>query len=84
MIPDFFWTLIHGLMDTVIDSMPEDNPMASSHVDWSMLSAINYFLPISEMASLLGSFMLLAIPFALITLGLWIFVGIVRGGESKA
>lgn len=84
MIADFFWTLVHGLLDTVVTSMPEDNPLSTTNVDWSMLSAINYFLPVSEMAGLLGSFMLLGIPFGLVTLGIWIFVGVVRGGAPKA
>lgn len=84
MIPDFFWTLIHGLLDTTISGMPEDNPLSTTQVDWSMLSAINYFLPVSEMAGLLGTFMLLAIPFALSTLAIWLFIGVVRGGATKA
>lgn len=84
MIADFFWNIIHGLLDTVIDQMPEDNPLSTSQVDWSMLAAINYFLPLSEMAGLLGSFMLLAIPFGLVTLALWLVIGVVRGGAVKA
>lgn len=50
---------------------------------WGQLSALNYFLPISETVSVVVAAMALGPAFLAYSLAQWITVGVIRGGASK-
>lgn len=78
-ILDWWFDLIEGM----VSSFPEaDNPMDT--FNFSMITDMNYFLPIHEMFSLFVVFFALGGPFLATSLIVWFFVGVLRGGQAKA
>lgn len=71
-----------GLCSWVLSLMPKD-PMPQG-VDLGWISDMNFFLPISEMFGLFSIVFALGGTFASASLIIWIVVGIVRGGATKA
>jgi len=49
-----------------------------------MFTAMNYFLPISELLSVFAGVFLLGGPMMLVTLTIWVLVGVLRGGATRA
>lgn len=72
-----------GLVNWLVDLLPED-PMPGEGVDLSLIQEMNYFLPIGEMFGLFGIFFALGGVFASSSLIIWVIVGLIRGGSTKA
>lgn len=47
------------------------------------LAALNFFLPITELMSLVAIMIALAPPMLATTIALWVGVGVIRGGQSR-
>lgn len=71
-----------GLCEWLISLLPKD-PLPQG-VDLGWIRDINYFLPVSEMFGLFTIFFALGGPLAGASLIIWVIVGIVRGGSTKA
>jgi hypothetical protein len=78
----FMWTTF---CSTIADSLPTTSPFDSSGgASWSMFSAIDYFLPIHELMSIFAGVFLLGGPMTIVSLVIWVLIGVVRGGATKA
>ena len=55
-----------------------------SLLDFTWLGDMNYFLPISEMFALFINFFALGGPMIGVSLIVWLVVGVLRGGATKA
>jgi hypothetical protein len=53
-------------------------------VDFSFMGDMNYFLPVAEMFAAFTAFFLLGGPMMGVSLVVWLLVGVLRGGQSKA
>lgn len=86
MITDFFINLWTSICTGLASSLPVSTPFdaASSGAGWSMFTAMNYFLPISELLSVFAGVFLLGGPMMLVTLTIWVLVGVLRGGATRA
>jgi hypothetical protein len=82
MIVDSILSWWFGFCHWLISLFPT-NPMPQG-VNLGWISDMNYFLPISEMFGLFTIFFAFGGPFAGASLIIWIVVGIVRGGSTKA
>lgn len=72
-----------GLVGWLVDLLPSD-PMPGSGVDLSWIQAMNYFLPIGEMFGLFTIFFAMGGMLASSSLIIWVVVGVLRGGSTKA
>lgn len=81
-----FDALIEWFFDLVgsgVDTLPDAQRLPFNFsLEW--ISDINYFLPISEMFGFFLSMFLLGGPFIATSLVIWIVVGLIRGGPTKA
>lgn len=85
MVTDAILDWWFDLVDVMITSFkPVDDPTSAMNFDLSMIDDINFFLPISEMFGVFIAFVALGGPFAGTSLIIWVFVGILRGGATKA
>jgi hypothetical protein len=82
MVTDAILDWWFGLCNWLVTLMPV-NPLPHG-VDLSWISDMNYFLPISEMFGLFSVVFALGGVFAGSSLIIWVVVGIVRGGSTKA
>lgn len=81
-ITDFFLDLLFHLTNWALDTLP-NNPFPQGFtLGW--IRDINYFLPVSEMFGLFVIFFALGGPFIASSLVIWVVVGILRGGSTKA
>lgn len=84
MITDFLLDLLEGLVGWVAGMLPTDSVVGSQNLGFQIFSGANYFFPVAELASVLLGVMALGLPMAGVSLVLWLLVGVVRGGSSKA
>lgn len=86
MITDFFINLWSTVCTWFASTLPADSPfdVALQGASWGMFSAIDYFLPIHELMSVFAAVFLLGGPMMLVSLTIWVLVGVVRGGATKA
>lgn len=84
MITDFFITLFEGILSWIASMIPSDLALYDQPISLDVFADMNYFLPLAELSGVLGSFMFLIVPFASITIILWIAIGVVRGGDPRA
>lgn len=82
MVTDAIISWWFGLCNWLVSLMPKD-PMPKG-IDLSWITDMNYFLPISEMFGLFTVVFALGGTFAGASLIIWVVVGIVRGGSTKA
>jgi len=82
-VTDAILDWIFDFVEWMISGFPSLN-LPSNVLDFAWISDVNYFLPISEMFTLFSAFFLLGGPMAATSLIIWFFVGIVRGGATKA
>jgi hypothetical protein len=82
LVTDSILDWIFGLANWLVSLMPQ-NPMPQG-VNLGWISDINYFLPVSEMFQLFTVMFGLGGVFAGASLIIWVVVGIVRGGSTKA
>jgi hypothetical protein len=78
-IMDWWLTVVQGFLS----NFPDD-PLADLGIDLSFITALNYFLPIGEMWGLFVIIFSLGGVLASTSLIIWILVGIIRGGSTKA
>lgn len=71
-----------GLCSWLVSLLPLDPLPEGINLGW--IQDINYFLPISEMFGLFINFFALGGPLAGASLIIWVVVGIIRGGATKA
>jgi hypothetical protein len=71
------------LVKTVVSSFP-NTPLPTNALNFGWISDMNYFLPISEMFGLFVAMFALGGVFVGTSLVIWVFVGILRGGSTKA
>lgn len=72
-----------GLMDGLVAGMPTTaNP--HNQMDFGWIQDMNYFLPVSEMFGLFTTFFALGGTMLGSSLLVWFFVGVLRGGATKA
>jgi len=79
MILDWWFDLV----DWFVGLFPTD-PMPGGGINLSWMSDVNYFLPVTEMFGLFLSMFLLGGTFVGTSLVIWVLVGILRGGSTKA
>lgn len=82
MVTDAILEWFFGLCDWLVTLLPK-NPLPQG-INLSWISDMNYFLPISEMFGLFTVVFALGGTFAGASLIIWVVVGIVRGGSTKA
>lgn len=83
MVTDGILNWLFGLVEWMISGIPTLN-LPRNVLDFSWISDINYFLPISEMYTLFTAFFLLGGPMAATSLIIWFVVGVLRGGSPKS
>lgn len=84
MITDFLLDLLEGLVSWVASLLPTDTVLGAQNIGFQIFSGANYFFPVAELASVLLGLIALGLPMALVSLVLWLLVGVLRGGSSKA
>lgn len=82
MVTDAVISWFLDLVDWLVALIPSSDPLPG--VNFSFISDLNYFLPISEMFALFASMFLLGGPLAASSLIIWVVVGVLRGGATKA
>ena len=70
------------LVDWLVAGVPSTSIPLSISLSW--ITDMNYFLPITEMFGLFLSIFILGGPMAATSLIIWVLVGILRGGATKA
>lgn len=83
MVTDFVLTWWFNLCDWVVSLFP-NNPMPGSGISFSWIGNANYYLPINEMFGLWFAMFSLGGTFVGTSLVVWVLVGIMRGGSTKA
>lgn len=83
MVTDALIEWLLGMVEFVVQGIPSSDPFTQG-VDFSFISDLNYFLPITEMFSLFLSMFMLGGPLVASSLIIWVVVGILRGGSTKA
>jgi len=83
-ITDFLLDLLEGVLSWVASLLPTDTVLGSQNMGFQIFSGANYFFPVAELASVRLGLFALALPIAVVSLVLWLLVGVVRGGSSKA
>jgi hypothetical protein len=86
MIWDAFANFWYGIFDWVLAKLPEEDPfdLATDGASWEIFTAMNYFLPVSELLSVFGAVFLMGGPMLIVTMVNWVAFGIVRGGSPRA
>lgn len=84
MITDFLLDLLENVLSWVASLLPTDTVLGSQNIGFQIFSGANYFFPVSELASVLLGLFALGLPMAVVSLVLWLLVGVLRGGSSKA
>jgi len=80
MILDVFF---QALVEVVNMVLPGGTPLTPP-AGFSFITDVNYFLPISEMFVLFGTVFAFGGPLAVASIAIWLVVGVLRGGDSKA
>lgn len=84
MITDFLLDLLEGLVGWVASLLPVDTVVGAQNLGFQIFSGANYFFPVAELAAVLLGVIALGLPMAGVSLVLWLLVGVIRGGNSKA
>lgn len=83
MVTDAILDWWFGLCEWVVSLLPVvTNPMEAFGLGW--INDMNYFLPVAEMFGLFAVFFALGGPFVASSLVIWVIVGLLRGGATKA
>lgn len=82
MVTDAVIDWFFDLVDWLVAGVPSSSLPFTVSLSW--ISDMNYFLPITEMFNLMILFLLLGGPMAGTSLVIWVLVGIIRGGATKA
>lgn len=80
MILDVFFA---ALVEVVTMVLPGGEPLVPP-VGFSFITDVNYFLPITEMFVLFATVFAFGGPLALASIAVWLVVGVLRGGSTKA
>lgn len=72
-----------GLVNWFVDLIPT-NASLPQQLDFSAFGSADYFFPVHEMFGTFLLFFILGGPFAATSMIVWVFVGILRGGSTKA
>lgn len=83
-ITDFWLDLLEGLVNWVSAMLPTDTVLGDQNIGFQIFSGANYFFPLAEMSAVLLGLIALALPMSVVSLVLWLAIGVVRGGSSKA
>ncbi|WP_306901922.1 hypothetical protein [Arthrobacter sp. B1I2] len=73
-----------GLIEWMLTLFPATEGAPTSTIDLSWITAMNYFVPLNEMFGLFVGFFALGGPLVGTSLIVWVLVGILRGGQTKA
>lgn len=84
MITDFLLDLLGNIVSWVADLLPTDTVLGSQNIGFQIFSGANYFFPLAELATVILGLLTLTLPMAVVSLVLWLLVGVIRGGSSKA
>lgn len=84
MITDFLLDLLENVLNWVASLLPTDSVVGSQNIGFQIFSAANYFFPVAELSAVLLGLFALGLPMAVVSLVLWLLVGVLRGGSSKA
>jgi hypothetical protein len=82
-ITDALLDLLESLMSWVAGSLPSDD-LVGGDLGFQIFSGANYFFPLAELSTLIFGVIALGLPLGLVSLVLWLLVGVVRGGSPKA
>lgn len=85
MLIEWLLDLLEEVLLWVADLFPESswNPAEMFGGALAVLGDVNYFFPVAELALMVAAFLMLGIPFAVVTLVLWL-IGVVRGASVRA
>jgi len=81
-ITDFLLNWFNGLLNSAVDTLPTSNPLPNLGLSW--ITDMNYYVPLGEMFSLFLVIFALGGPFIATSLIVWVIVGVLRGGATKA
>lgn len=84
MITDAFLDLLETLVSWVAGLLPTDNVLGADNIGFAIFSGANYFFPLAELSVVVLGVIALGLPMALVSLVIWLLVGVVRGGSAKA
>lgn len=71
------------LVKTAVSALP-DSPLPGNGLNFGWISDMNYFLPISEMFGFFTALFALGGTFIGTSLVVWVLIGVLRGGQTKA
>lgn len=83
MVTDFILDWWFDLVEWLVNLFPTSELPADA-IDLSWISDMNYFVPISEMFMVFIAFVALGGPLVGSSLIIWVLIGIIRGGQTKA
>lgn len=83
MVTDAVLDWFFGLLDWLVTGLPTGE-LPFDGFGFGFISDMNYFLPIGEMFSVFMGFLLLGGPMAVASIVIWLLVGVIRGGATKA
>lgn len=83
MVTDLVIKWFFDLCDWLVSLFPT-NPLPGSGINFSWIGAANFYLPVSEMFGLWFSLFALGGTFVGTSLVVWVLVGILRGGSTRA
>lgn len=84
MITDFLLDLLEALVNWFSSLLPTDTVFGSENLGFQIFSGANYFFPLAELSSVVLGIIALGLPMAGVSLVIWLVVGVIRGGGSKA
>lgn len=85
-ITDFLIDMWVNFCNWFASLLPTTSPfdVAQSGASWGMFSAMDFYLPVHELMSVFAAVFLLGGPMMLVTLVIWVAVGVIRGGATRA
>lgn len=84
MVTDAILDWWFDLIEWLVTLFPAAESAPSSEINLGWIADMNYFLPIGEMFGLFVAFFALGGPLVGTSLIIWVLVGILRGGSTKA
>lgn len=84
MITDALLDLLESLTGWVAGLLPTDDVVGADNIGFQVFSGANYFFPLAELSAVVLGILALGLPLALVSLVIWLLVGVLRGGSAKA
>lgn len=84
MITDFLLDLLESVVSWLSSLLPTDDAVGAENMGFQIFSSANYFFPLAELSAVVLGILAMGAPLAVVSLLIWLGVGVLRGGSPKA